>query len=95
MIDDDATTYHDVTIIADEEQQDYYDELDDLDNLDDLDALHDFIADEEQQDYYDELDEAELERLEEAAKILDMEEKVTNCLYFCIFVLSPLCVFTS
>jgi len=31
--------------------------------------------DEEQQDYYDELDEAELERLEEAAKILDMEEK--------------------
>ena len=34
------------------------------------------IADEEQQDYYDELDEAELERLEEAAKILDMEEKV-------------------
>merc|ERR1712032_1090318 len=34
-----------------------------------------YNPDEEQQDYYDELDEAELERLEEAAKILDMEEK--------------------
>merc|ERR1712055_958692 len=34
-----------------------------------------YNPDEEQQDYYDELDEAELERLEEAAMILDMEEK--------------------
>merc|ERR1712212_577138 len=37
-----------------------------------------YNPDEEQQDYYDELDEAELERLEEAAKILDMEEKAAG-----------------
>merc|ERR1712032_508443 len=37
-----------------------------------------YNPEEEQQDYYDELDEAELERLEEAAKILDMEEKAAG-----------------
>ena len=33
-------------------------------------------------DYFDELDDDELERLEEAAKVLDMEEEVGNFHYY-------------
>ena len=39
-------------------------------------------------DYFDELDDDELERLEEAAKVLDMEEEVGNCpLLFLIMII--------
>ena len=39
-------------------------------------------------DYFDELDDDELERLEEAAKVLDMEEEVGNCpLLFLIIIM--------
>ena len=47
-------------------------------------------------DYFDELDDDELERLEEAAKVLDMEEEVGNCpLLFLIIIMIMRCALLS